>query len=130
MKKLLVIVIVMFLAGAASAQRAHVGVVHYYRPPVVVGVGAYAPFYPYFGIGIGPFFPYSYPYYPYPYYGYSRPSKLTLQIEDIKNDYQDKIHSAKSDKSLSKTERKEKVHQLKSERDQAINDLKKNYYKS
>ncbi|MFI5152250.1 MAG: hypothetical protein ACHQET_02875 [Chitinophagales bacterium] len=127
MKKLLVIIIAMSLAGAASAQRAHVGVVHYYRPPVIVGVGAYAPFYPYIGFGFSPFYPY--PYYPYAY-GYSRPSKLALQIEDIRNDYRDKIHSAKSDKSLSKSERKEKAHELKSERDQAIDNLKKNYYKS
>lgn len=128
MKKLL---IVLFLAvgliSGASAQRGHVyshgGV--YVRPRVIVGVGAYAPFYPYgYGFGFG------YPFYPYSAYGYGyRPSKLDLQIEDIKNDYADKIWSVKEDQSLTRKERRQKVHELKKERDQEIIDTKKNYYK-
>ena len=68
-----------------------------------------------------------------PYYGYNsrsyRPSKLDVQIADIKNDYQDKIWSAKHDTSLSGKERRKVVHQLRSERDQAVIDAKRNYYK-
>jgi len=114
------------LVAGASAQRiVHGGGYHYVHPRVTVVYGAYSPFYPYYGFGYSPWG------YPYPYgpYSYSRPSKLTLQIEDIKNDYKDKIWSAKHDKSISKQDRKEKVHELKKERDQMIEDKKNNYYK-
>jgi hypothetical protein len=127
MKKLLIVLLAVALASGASAQRGH-GYSHgggYTRSHVIVGVGAYAPFYPYYGLGFG------YPFYPYgPTYGYGhRPSKLDLQIEDIKNDYADKIWSVKEDKSLPRKQRREKVHELKRERDQEIIDTKRNYYK-
>ncbi len=129
MKKLLIVLFAIGLTLGASAQRGHAyyhgGV--YARPRVVVGVGAYyAPFYPYygFGFGYGPFYPYPYG----PVYGY-RPTKLDLQIEDIKNDYADKIWSVKEDKTLTRKERREKVHELKVQRDQEIADAKRNYYK-
>ena len=126
MKRLLVILLSLAFVTGASAQ-GHGGTTgyHYVRPHVTVVYGAYAPFYPYYGFGYSPF---GYPY--YAPYGYSRPSKLTLQIEDIKNDYRDKIWSAKHDKSLSKEQRKEKVRELKHERDQVIEDKKRNYYKN
>ena len=120
----MVIVVALGLAMGASAQRfghgfggGHVFV----APRVSVGIG-YSPFY------YSPF-----GYYPYGYNnGYNRgyrPSKLQVQIEDIKNDYSDKIWSAKHDTNLSRKERRKVVHQLKSERDQAINDAKRSYYK-
>ena len=126
MKKLFIILLSAGLSTAAAAQHVHVGGGYYYaRPHVTVVGGFYAPIYPYFGFGYGPF-----GYYPYgPYYGYSAPSKLTMQIEGIKSDYKDKIWSVKQDKSLTHAERKEKIHELKRERDQAIEDLKQNYYK-
>jgi hypothetical protein len=127
MKKILVVVFLMMIATGLMAQRSHIisSSGYHYRPHVVVGLGAYAPFYPYYGFGYSPFFPYA----PYGYgYGY-RPSKLTLKVEDIKADYRDKIHSARSDKSLTHAEKREKVHELKQERDREINDLKTNYYK-
>lgn len=134
MKKLMVIVVALGLALGASAQRfghgggfsrggGHV----YIAPPrVSVGIG-YSPFY-------SPFYaPFGYAPYGYGYgnvYGRSyRPSKLEMKIEDIKNDYKDKIYSAKHDDSLTRKERRATVHQLRVERDQAINDLKRNYYK-
>jgi len=134
MKKLMVIVVALGLAMGASAQRfghggggrgfggGHV----YIAPPrVAIGIGAYSPFYSPFG-----YYPYGYGYAPYGYNnGYGRPSKLQVQIEDIKNEYSDKIYSAKHDDSLSRKERRKVVHQLRSERDQAINDAKRNYYK-
>ena len=129
MKKLLILLFALGVTGAAMAQRGHVVVSrpaysYYHAPRVVIGMGAYAPFY--YGFGMGPWFGYPYP---YPYaYGY-RPSRMDMKIEDIRSDYRDKIRSAKSDDALTKSERKAKVHELKQERDQAINDLKKNYYK-
>ena len=121
MKKILVIVLSTMMVITASAQ--YKGGGHYYHPRtrVIVGVGAgyYSPFY--------------YPYYPfYPYsYGYpTRPSRLELKVEDIQADYKDRIYSARHDKSISKSERKATIHQLKSDRDMAIRDLKRNYYKS
>jgi len=126
MKRLLIIMLSLGLVAGASAQKVRVGGVHYiHSPRVIVYGGAYAPFYPYYGFG---FSPWGYPY-PYAPYAYNRPSKLTLQIEDIKNDYKDKIWSAKHDKTISKQERKEQVRQLKKERDQLIEDKKANYYK-
>jgi hypothetical protein len=125
MKKLLIVMLSLALAGTVSAQRfGHGGGGGvYYRSPVVVTGG----FYPYYGVGFGfnPFFPY----YPYGYQNYNRPSRLDLKIQDIKNDYKDKIWSAKHDTSLTRKERRNTVHQLKVERDNEINDLKKNYYK-
>ncbi|MFI5156224.1 MAG: hypothetical protein ACHQEM_08560 [Chitinophagales bacterium] len=127
MKKLFLI---LFLAGislGSFAQHGSTTRVYYYHPRVFVGLGAYSPFYPYYGIGYGIGYV---PYFGYPPYGYpNRASKMELQVEDIHNDYRDKIKSAKSDKSISKQERKEIVKKLKTERNQAIDDLKKNYYK-
>ena len=106
------------MAFTVSAQR------HFHSRVVVVG-GGYGPYYPYgYGIGLG----YPYPY--YPYYGYpSRPTKLDLKIEDIKNDYQEKIWAARHDNSLSHKERRQEVRQLKHDRDQEIIDARRNYYK-
>jgi len=132
MKKLMVIVVALGLAFGASAQRGGHGFggggghVIIAGPRVGFGIG-YSPFYSPYG-----YYPFGYPY-GYNNYGYGRsyrPSKLQVQVEDIKNDYKDKIWSAKHDTSLSRKERRKEVHQLKSERDQAINDAKRNYYKN
>lgn len=129
MKKIMVIVVALGLAFGASAQRfghgfgggGHVVIA---APRVAVGIG-YSPFYSPFG-----YYPFGYPYgNPYAYGRSYRPSKLQLQIEDIKNDYNDRIWSAKHDTNLSRKERRHEVHQLKVERDQAINEAKRNYYK-
>jgi hypothetical protein len=130
MKKLLVLLFSIGLALSVSAQRGgHIGGhfgggLYYGGPRVIVGFGGYAPYYP-FGY---------YPYYPYGPYGYGygypvRPSRLTMQIEDIKADYRDKIASAKEDKSLSHKQRREKVRELKNQREDAIENARRNYYK-
>ena len=133
MKKLLIILFSLGIGFGASAQHGgHIagGGVHYSRPRIIIGGGAYLPLSPYMGYGFGynPLFGYGYPY----NQGYrsSRPTKLDLQIEDIKNDYKDRIWSAKHDDTLSRKERKAKVHELKHERDDAITDAKRNYYKT
>ncbi|MEP6750164.1 MAG: hypothetical protein ABJB86_20665 [Bacteroidota bacterium] len=127
MKKLMVIVMALGLALGASAQRGHGfgggGRVIIAAPRVGIGFG-YSPFYSPFG-----YYPYGSPYGYNNGYRYSKPSKLQVQIDDIKIDYKDKIWSAKHDTSLDRKERRKEVHQLKVERDQAINDAKRNYYK-
>jgi hypothetical protein len=130
MKKLMVIIIALGLSVAASAQKIAAGV-HgplgggvYYRPHTTFIVGTYVPFY------YNPFYYGFSPYYGYPPYWYHyRPTKLDLQIEDLKNDYQEKIWSARHDKTLSGKERRKEIHELRHERDLAINDAERNYYK-
>src|SRR5260221_1892454 len=128
MKKLLIILLIVTgVSVSASAQHRYYVRNSYPRSHVVVSVGR--PIYPYYSSGY--YDPFYHPYYSYGYYGYSlRPSQLDLKIEDIRNDYQDKIWSAKNDNSLSRAERKRIVHRLKYERDQAINQTKRNYYRS
>lgn len=123
MKKIIVVLAVTFLATGAFAQKGPRGGVRVIAPRPVLIVGAYSPFYygynPYMGFGN----PYVYNHF------YNRPTKLDLQIADIKNDYQQKIKSAKSDNSISKAERKQVVRDLKHDRDQEIIEVKRNYYK-
>jgi hypothetical protein len=134
MKKLLVILFSVGLALGASAQRGH-GSFHggggyVYHPRVVVGVGlGYG-----YGFGYGPFSPWGwyspwgYPYPPY-YYGQgAMPTRLALQISDIKNDYKAQIKSTRHDKTIPRTERKERIRQLKHDRDQAIINARKDFY--
>lgn len=91
------------------------------RTTIIYGGGFYSPFYAPFGWGYG----YPYGYYAAPY----RPTKLDMKVMDIKNDYADRISSVKMDKDLSGKERRQEVRQLKRERDQAVYDAKRNYYK-
>jgi hypothetical protein len=124
MKKLLIILLIAGISLGASAQHRYYVRSSYPRSHVVVSVGS--PIYPY-----GYYDPFYDPYYRYGYYGYySRPSKLDLEITDIRNDYRDKIWSAKHDNSLSAAERKRIVHRLKNERDREINQAERNYYRS
>lgn len=129
MKKLLIIVLLAGMALSASAQHGYHGGVHYvpryYAPRVGVGIG-FGFGYPYYGLG--------YPYYGYPYpaygYGYSaRPSKLALEIDDIRNDYKARIWAVKHDHKLSHHERRLQVRQLKADRDKEINEAKRRYYR-
>src|SRR6185436_18706018 len=109
------------LAVSASAQK-FVSRGHYYHPGprIVVSTGIYGPLYPYYGYG--------YPF--YPYFGYAeRPTRLELKIEDIQNDYSDRIWSARHDKTLPRKERRAKVHDLKHDKDQAVIEAKRDYYK-
>jgi hypothetical protein len=121
MKKLLIIVLVSGLALSASAQKFIHGGGYYRGPRVIVSAGLFPPLYPYYG----------YPFFPYGSYGYmQRPTRLDMKISDIKNDYRDRIWSARHDKSLPRHERKQNVHQLKHDRDEAIIQARRNYYKT
>lgn len=124
MKKLLIIMLVMSLLTAASAQR------H------VVYVNSYVPVYSGFGWGVGfpPYGYYPYGYYPYGYspYGYSyyyKPSRLDNQIAGINHDYDQKIQSVRMDKKLSGKARRQEIRHLKTERDKAIDNAKINYHR-
>lgn len=100
--------------------------------PRVTVIGGYAPYLGYgygYGLGYSPYFGYN-PFYNPGMYRSGRATKLDLQVEDIKNDYKDRIWSARHDKELSRSDRRAKVHELKHERDSAVIDAKRNYYKT
>ena len=137
MKKLLLIFgLSLLLATGVSAQRFYHGGGGFYGRPRVsvgVGIGPYFPAYPLYGYS--PYFgypPYGYGN-PYGYsngygYGYSRPTKLDLQIRDIRADYNERIYQVKHDKSVKRKERKKLVHELEHERDKAIIQAQRDYY--
>ena len=131
MNKLLIILISLSVGLGASAQYHGriAGGAKIVRPQIVIG--GYVPFNPYLGYGYG----YGYglnPFYGFPPYSYrsTRPSKLDMQVEDIRHDYKDRISSVKHDKSLSRQDIKTKVKELKHEREDAVSDVKRNYYKT
>lgn len=128
MKKLVLIVLMSAIVSGASAQfrgRGDGGF-HRGRTTVVVRGGIYPHYYyPYGGLGW-----YS-SWYNAPYYrNYNRPSKLDMEVADIKHDYSDRIHSVKMDNTLPAADRKAKVRELKQERKDAVYQAKRDYYKS
>jgi hypothetical protein len=127
MKRLVLILVVTAVSIGATAQHAVIRHGGYRRSHVIISVGRplyYSPYY------YGYYDPFYYPFYPGYVYRYPGETRLELKIDDIRNDYRDKIWSARHDKSLSKAKRKKIIHQLKYERDQAINRAKRDYYKS
>jgi hypothetical protein len=132
MKKILLMLFTVGLVLSASAQHGGIrgghGGVRIVSPRISV-IGGYGPYLGYgYGFGYNPF--YGYPgYYPGMYRS-GRSSKLDLQVEDIKLDYKDRIWSARHDTDLSRKERRVKVHELKHERDDAVINAKRNYYKT
>lgn len=129
MKKLLIMMLAIGLVTGVSAQRhgGFHGVGGYYSRPIIVPS--------YGGIGLGIGYGFGYPFYGFPPYSYNygnnaRPFKLTQKIDDIKNDYQDRIYSARNDSKLKGKEKRQEVRDLKHERNDAVNNLKSNYYKS
>ena len=124
MKTILMFCLAIVITSAASAQKYSR---HRYPQPRVrtsISVGIGAPYHsPYYS-------PYSRP---YPYYSapiYSRPpSRLDNEVANIKAEYNDRIWSARQDKSLSKSERKREIRLLKSERDRAIRDAEYSYHR-
>jgi hypothetical protein len=129
MKKVLIMLLSFGLVAGISAQRhgfggGYRGGGYSYAPRVIISGGYYSPYNPYYG--------YYDPFYTYPprYMSNGRPSKLTLKVEDIKSDYADRIYSVRQDTSLRGKERRQKIRELKHERDEAIDNLKSNYYKN
>jgi len=120
MKKILIILIATGFVITASATTIHPRSGYYHaRPRVIVSTGFYNPYFPYYG------------FYGYPYLGYiERPTRLDLKIEGIQNDYREKIEAVRHDKSVPRRERKENVRQLKHEREEAVIQAKRDFYKS
>jgi len=134
-KQILILFLSVGIVSGASAQHFHGGGfsgghVYYgggFRTGVVVG--GYYPYYGYpgFYLGLG------YPFYGFPYglgYGYGRVSKLQMQISDIKQDYADRIESVKMDNTLTGKERRQQIRALKHERDDAVENAKRNYWRT
>ena len=118
MKKISIVLFSIMIALSASAQKRVV--VH---PVVPVGprIVYYHPYWhPYFGFNY---------WYGQPAYYYYHPTKLDRQITDIENEYSDRIYSVRKDDSLTHHERRVKIRELRHERDQAIENAKRNYYK-
>lgn len=120
MKKLMVLSFICAVSYTASAQHTKGG---HFRSHSDVSIGIVS----HYGHG------YSFynPYYTYPYWGYnySRPTQLDLNIQDIKNEYQDRIRSVRHDKTLTREDRKKNIRALKYEREKAIIEAKREYYK-
>ena len=126
MKKLIIILIATVITTAASAMPGHGwrgGGWHgggYYQPRTIIwGGGFYNPWYSPWGYGF------------YPYYGYrpSPPSKLDLQIEQIRVNYADKIRSVRMNHDFTREERRKEIKDLKNNRSNDILTAKKNFYK-
>ena len=132
MKKLMMILLAAGMVSVASAQHVHVGGGYGggYRTTVVVGGGYGAGwgygFYPGLAFGLG------YPYWNYPYgYPYGRvPSKLQMQVSDIKADYADRIASVKADNTLSRKEKRQQIRDLKHQRDDAVANAVRGYWRT
>jgi hypothetical protein len=126
MKKLFIVLVSLGLALGASAQHFRGGGGYYNGGPRIgVGFGFYAPFYP---------FGYPYGYYPYGPYGYGYGngygnSRLNMQIQDIKSEYKGKIWAVKEDKTLTHKQKRQQIIQLKLQRDETIDQAKRNYYR-
>lgn len=130
-KQLAIFGLSLLIVTGASAQWRYHGGRYYARPRVSIGIGAYAPVYPYFGYS--PFYaypPFAFGYgYGYgPVFRYARPTKLDLQIQEIRNDYNHQIWAVKHDKSIKRKERKKSVRELEHDRDKAIIQAQKAYY--
>ena len=123
MKKLIAIILVCGIGVSASAQHSKGGH-RSVRSHVSIGIGG-----GHYGHGYNRFYS---PFNTYPYgnYNYNRPTGLDLDIQDIKNDYRDRIRSARLDKSVSRQQRKEIIRSLKFEKEKAIIDARRNYYKN
>jgi hypothetical protein len=125
MKKMITMMLLILVVSVASAQyKGRYGyrggyMARPYTSIVVGGLYPFSPYYPYYG----------YPLFYQPGYMY-RPSKLDLQVADIRHDFDDRIASVRMDENLRGKERREKIRELRTERNNAIDAAKRNYYKS
>lgn len=128
MKKLFVILLLSGVAFSASAQHSRGGH-RAVRSHVSVGIGSHSTY----GLGYGNnrYNSYNSPFNTFPSrsYNYNRPSQLDLNIQDIENEYRDRIWSVKNDKALSRKQRKENIRALRYEKEKTIIDARRNYYK-
>src|SRR5574338_259827 len=99
MKRLVIILMVTAVSLGATAQHGIIRHGGYRRSHVIVSVVRPVYYPPYF---YGYYDPFYYPFYPGYVYHHLRETRLELKIDDIRNDYRDKIWSARHDKSLRK----------------------------
>lgn len=133
MKYIIATVLSLSLALGVSAQKLNRASSKAPRPQKVVIVrGGFSPFYSPYAYGFGPYYraPFGYglgydPFYRPQY----RPTGLDLEIADIRNDYQDRIRSARADDNLSRKERRAVIRSLKHDREKEIIEAQKSYYK-
>ncbi len=146
MKTIFLVLLSIALSVAASAQRKSNSDEHHeyseerneysqrgvqvYSLPLTYGLGYDYPYYgnPYYGYyGYG----YGYPLWYRPFHSRSRANqyKLDLQLKAIRMDYANRIKEARHDKSLSHSQKKEKIHSLKDERNDEIVNAEKNFAK-
>jgi hypothetical protein len=145
MRRLLVIMMVFGLAAGASAQAKIRGQVPQVNRSgsgnggkqqviIVTPRSYYNPYYsPFYGYSRWGYSPYGFGY--NRFYGMNQastsvPTELDLEIEKIKSDYGYEISEVRRNKSIPKSERKEKIRDLKHERDIAVLEAKKSYYKN
>jgi hypothetical protein len=136
MKRWMVCMLALGLTLGATAQTIKTPRGYYPRARVI----RVAPVvrYPFYGGAMGLGFGYGYGYNPYGFYSpfwnsprviETVPSQLSLQLEDINNDFQYQIKNVRKDKTLAKEERKQKIRDLKHQREDAIIEAKKSFYK-
>lgn len=122
--------LILVLSGASAQFRGERGFAFAPRTSVVVAASPYWGYSPYVGFGLG-FYPYyGYPYYPYGAYGYRPYSQLDKQIAEINHDYDQRIEAVRSDNTLSGKERRSEIRELKKEKDNTIDNAKRNYFNS
>jgi hypothetical protein len=123
MKKLFAILLLSWVALSASAQHS-MGSHRAVRSHVSIGIGS-----PSYGYGNG-YNRYYSPFNTFPSrsYNYNRPSQLDLNIQDIENEYRDRIWSVRHDKAISRQQRKENLRALRYEKEKAIIDARRGYY--
>ena len=121
MKRIFLLVIL--LSAIVTSTFANVPGGHYrggYRHSTIIINGGY---------GYGYYHPFGF-YYGYPWYSTPAvPTKLDMQIADIRNDYADKIKSVRLDNSLTRQEKREQVKEFKRDRKMDVMNAQRNYYK-
>lgn len=138
MKQIIILVFAFSLTVSANAQKG----IRSGRAPVRTQVVVAAPIYPSWGFGYGfgarfsPFFsPFNAPFYDPFYDPYNRgrisrvPAELQLRLDEIENDYNFKVSSARNEKSVAGKERRQKIRELKYEREAALIDARRNFLK-
>jgi ABC-type transport system substrate-binding protein len=135
MKRWMVVMLALSLTLGAAAQTIKSPRSYYPQRARVIRVAPVVryPFYGGMGLGFGyGFNPYGFysPMWNYPRVIETTPSALSLQLEDINNEYQYKIKSTRKDKTLAKQDRKQKLRELRHQREDAIIEAKKSFYKS
>ncbi|HEX8334355.1 MAG TPA: hypothetical protein VF622_17160 [Segetibacter sp.] len=132
----LVLMLISLGLGAAAQPKINKDAVKNLQPrTTVVRVLPVYPVSPYYGFNYGYGFrsPFYRPFYNSGFYQprvieYT-PTELQLQIDDVENEFDYKISSIRRDKSIPGKERRQKIRDLRHQREDAIIEAKKSYFK-